>query len=339
VGAEFLSLGLADQRDAYTVGAANLGRNETSLEKDVWVCWVLDALFRCPDLPAMAFKGGTSLSKAYAAISRFSEDVDITMNGSDLIPGFDPFQEAVSRKKRDQHGEELKAAVQAVSLGKVLPHLQARLVSLANPGGQVRVEDDGATLVVEYPTAVSARETYYSEGVKVEFGGRNMTEPHEQHQLSPYLAAEFPELDFVSADVHVLAGERTFWEKVTLAHAESSRPEFKASSGRSSRHWYDLAVLSQHDIGARALADLELLEDVIRVKSMYFRVGHVDYGHCLTGQARLLPDSEGRAVLREDYEAMVAAGMLEAPISFDDVEAAVLALENRINGLASSVEG
>lgn len=98
MGAEFLSLGLADQRDAYTVGAANLGRNETSLEKDVWVCWVLDALFRCPDLPAMAFKGGTSLSKAYAAISRFSEDVDITMNGSDLIPGFDPFQEAVSRK-------------------------------------------------------------------------------------------------------------------------------------------------------------------------------------------------------------------------------------------------
>ena len=315
MGGPFLSLSLGDQRDAYAVGAANLGRNETSLEKDVWVCWVLNALFTCPDLPAMAFKGGTS------------------------IPGLNPFEEGVSRTMRGRHGDELKAAVRKLSVEKVLPHLQTRLASLSHPGGRVRVEDDGETLVVEYPTALTGREQYYSEGVKLEFGGRNMTEPHEQHLLSPYLAAEFPDLSFVSANVHVLAGERTFWEKVTLAHAESSRPEFKASSGRASRPWYDLAVLSRHDIGTRALTDLGLLKDVIRIKSMYFRIGHVDYGHCVTGQAKFLPDAEGRAALREDYEAMISAGMIEAPMSFDEVEAAVLELQEQLNALATTAEG
>ena len=256
MGGPFLSLSLGDQRDAYAVGAANLGRNETSLEKDVWVCWVLNALFTCPDLPAMAFKGGTS------------------------IPGLNPFEEGVSRTMRGRHGDELKAAVRKLSVEKVLPHLQTRLASLSHPGGRVRVEDDGETLVVEYPTALTGREQYYSEGVKLEFGGRNMTEPHEQHLLSPYLAAEFPDLSFVSANVHVLAGERTFWEKVTCGL------------------W-----------------------------------------HCVTGQAKLLPDAEGRAALREDYEAMISAGMIEAPMSFDEVEAAVLELQEQLNALATTAEG
>ena len=190
----FLQLPREDQRDAYVVGAEQLGRNETSLEKDVWVCWVLDALFTCPDLPALAFKGGTSLSKAYGAIARFSEDIDITMDCRKLVDDLDPFAPDLSRKQRDRNSDRLEAAVAEVSVRKVVPHLQARLATLPAPGGQLRVEDDGEVLVVEYPTVLAIPEPYYREGVKIEFGGRNMTEPHERHTLTPYWPPSSPTL-------------------------------------------------------------------------------------------------------------------------------------------------
>ena len=178
---------------------------------------------------------------------------------------------------------------------------------------------------------VNIPEPYYRKGVKIEFGGRNMREPHERHTLTPYLAAEFPDLAFVTAAVDALAGERTFWEKVTLVHAESNRETFKATAGRLSRHWYDLAVLSTHPIGARALANVALLEDVVKVKTCFYNSGFGHYEQCLTGQANLLPEAEGRVALRADYEAMVRAGMLEEPMSFDDVEAAIAQIQVAVN--------
>ncbi|MDR0417145.1 MAG: nucleotidyl transferase AbiEii/AbiGii toxin family protein, partial [Propionibacteriaceae bacterium] len=127
--------------------------------------------------------------------------------------------------------------------------------------------------------------------------------------------------------------ERTFWEKLTLAHADSRRPEFK-NSERLSRHWYDLARLARHDIAERALADWDLLEDVIRVKQLYFRTSYADYGLCLSGGARLLPDAAGLQMLRRDYEQMVRAEMIDDPLEFDDIVSAVGELQRRVNAAA-----
>lgn len=330
----FWSLSVEDQRDAIqaVAGAEDLDREPTALEKDLWVCWVLMELFACPGLPQMAFKGGTSLSKAFDAIDRFSEDVDITMDCRELIPEVDPFDAALSRKRRDADSKELIAAVGRVATDVVLPHLRDRLRAVTDGNGEVTVEQGGTELHVAYPSVLTERHGYYLEHVKVEFGGRNMTEPHQRHTLTPYLRQAYGgRFSFPTAQVDVLAPQRTFWEKFTLAHAESNKPVFRGDAGRLSRHWYDLAMLYQGDIGKSALEDLDLLSDVVKVKKRFYNSATAQYDLCLQGQARLLPDEAGLAGLREDYTKMLEAAMIRQPMEFDDVVAQVRALESDAN--------
>lgn len=327
-GARFLDLASADQREAYVVASQSLNKSATVLEKDMWVCWTLDALFSCPNLPTMAFKGGTSLSKVFDAIARFSEDIDVTIDHAGLMPEIDPYDPGISGKQRKRDDESLSRAMVALVRDIVAPHLQRHLADLGLDGALDSGTD--GELVVNYPHLVDGRHSYFREGVKIEFGGKNMVEPSARHTLTPYVAAEFGQFVFPTAEVDVLAPERTFWEKVTLAHAESNRTEFR-SPERISRHWHDLAVLSQHEIGTSALADLPLLQDVIVAKKRFFNSGTARYDDCLEGAARLLPDDEGLAGLGEDYRAMVDAEMLDDPLPFGELVDRIRALQDSVN--------
>lgn len=326
----FLSLSTEDQRDAYLVGAVELGRSTTVLEKDVWVCWTLDALFRCPGMPDMAFKGGTSLSKIFNAIARFSEDIDVTMDHKGLAPELDPYAAEVSRKQQARDAEELGKLMCKRSSETVVPHLRACLEDLGLSGDLLEIVNDGEEIHVRYPHAINESDSYYREAVKIEFGGRNMIEPNATHPVVPYMAEAFDNLAFPSGQVQVLSPMRTFWEKVTLAHADSRRPEFK-SAERTSRHWYDIAVLSKHSIGRDALEDIDLLKDVIRVKNRFYHAGYAQYELCLEGKASLLPDAAGQKLLEADYRKMIEAGMLEEPLDFDEMIARVKSVEDAVN--------
>lgn len=330
----FLTLPPQDQRDAYLVASEELDRSATVLEKDVWVCWTLDALFRCRGMPEMAFKGGTSLSKIFSAISRFSEDIDVTMDHNGLAPDLDPY-EPKSRRQRDLDDETLRRLMCERSIDVLVPHLRGLMAEVGLSEDMLLTEKDGEVLTVRYPHLVEGRNAYYLEGVKLEFGGRNMIEPNETHTVVPYMAATFSNFAFPVGEVSVLSPMRTFWEKVTLAHAESNRPEFK-NAERTSRHWHDLAVLSDHDIGRVALLDVELLRDVVRVKERFFRSGTSLYDLCLTGEANLLPGDTGLSLLRADYQKMLDAEMLDVPLPFDVLVERVRALQDEINGVTTT---
>jgi hypothetical protein len=329
----FLSLPSRDQRDAYLAASEDLGRSATVLEKDVWVCWTLDALFRCPGMPEMAFKGGTSLSKIYDAISRFSEDIDVTMDHNGLAPDLDPYAETTgNQRKRDD--EKLQRLMCERSVDVVVPHLRTRLAAAGLSDSILTVEKGGEVLVIHYVNLVEDRHAYYREGVRIEFGGRNMIEPNERHSVVPYMASSFGDFEFPGGEVSVLSPMRTFWEKVTLAHAESNRPAFR-NADRTSRHWYDLAVLADHGIGRAALQDFDLLRDVVRAKKRFFGAAYSQYELCLTGDASLLPDAAGLQLLRADYQKMLDAGMLDDPLPFDELVARVRVLQDEINALAA----
>jgi hypothetical protein len=331
---DFLGLSPQDQRDAYLVGSEELGRSATILEKDVWVCWALDALFTCPEMPAMAFKGGTSLSKIFDAISRFSEDIDVTMDHNGLAPELDPY-EPKSRKKRDQDDETLRRLMCERSMDIMVPHLRNLMTEVGLDQDMLYAEKDGEVLTVRYPHRVDGRDEYYLEGVKIEFGGRNMIEPNETYIVAPYLAATFSNFSSPAGEISVLSPTRTFWEKFTLAHAASNRENFP-NAERNSRHWHDLAVLSIHQIGRDAVRNLDLLADVVRVKERFFRSGTSQYELCLRGESNLLPDEAGLALLRRDYEQMIAARMLDNPISFDEVVERVRSLEAEVNAAVAT---
>jgi hypothetical protein len=245
-------------------------------------------------------------------IERFSEDVDVTIDYRHL--GCDrPLSEMklLSGRQRTQIGDELKAKVTAYTNNIVRPYLKAQLDKL--PCAQeceVTVSEDGEKLHVLYPSRVPERGDYLREYVLVEFGGRNKIDPHAVHTIQPEIVGLFENVSFPKATgVVVLAPERTFWEKVTLIHAQCNRP-FPEGLNRVSRHWYDLAMLARHECGVRAKTDLALLADVIELKSVFFRSGTTHYDRCLSGELNLLPDRDNRVLLLKDYQHMQSAGML-----------------------------
>ena len=256
---DFLSLEAREQGDILRTVAARSGRAAVILEKDVWICWVLRALFSIPNRHPMAFKGGTSLSKVYGIIDRFSEDLDITLDYRFFNDGFDPFGSGVSKTEIRRFSDRLKANVERYTRDVVAPALGAATERLVTAGRHpIHIGDDGETIRFTYPSAVEEPHDYLSSEVLLEFGGRNVIDPNRQHDIVPDIAALTPDLDFPAATVTVLSPERTFWEKATLIHAECHRRRLATGPDRLSRHWFDVACLGQHDVGRSALSDRTL---------------------------------------------------------------------------------
>ena len=301
----FLSLGARERADILRTVAARSRRSAVILEKDIWVCWVLQALFSMPDPHPMAFKGGTSLSKVYGIIDRFSEDVDVTLDYRAFDDGFDPFAEGASRTQIKRFSERLKDCVARYVRDIIGPALDGAAERLAANGRHaLHVGDDGETIRVAYPSAVEAPDSYVRSEVLLEFGGRNVIDPNERHAIRPDIAALTTELDYPAATVTVLSPARTFWEKATLIHVECHRRRLMDRPDRLSRHWFDLTCLAAHPVGRAALSDRVLLEDVVRHKKVFFHAGNANYDQCLDGRLRLVPDDDQLPALRSDYDAM-----------------------------------
>ena len=329
----FLSLHARERADILRTVAAQSGRAAIILEKDIWVCWVLHALFSMPNPHPIAFKGGTSLSKVYGIIDRFSEDVDVTLDYRAFNDGFDPFADGASRNQIKLFSERLKDRVATYIRDVVTPALGAAADALAADGQHdIRIGDDGETIRFGYPSAVEDPDGYVRSEVLLEFGGRNVIDPNEQHTISPDMVALTHGLDYPTATVTVLSPLRTFWEKATLVHVECYRRRLAEHPERLSRHWFDLTRLAAHHIGRAALADRQLLEDVVRHKRVFFHAGYANYDHCLDRRLRLVPDDDQLAGLRTDYDAMRAAAIVadDAP-EFDALLEEIRTLEADAN--------
>ena len=287
----------------------------------------------------MAFKGGTSLSKVFGAINRFSEDVDVTINYSSLDNSVDPFDPTTTNKQRQRLTDRLRELVKTHIETTVATRLRDRLESEVALGGEYVTldSDDPESVWVRYPSALDDTDNYLPDSVKLEFGGRNVITPGATHIITPYLTGASADLTFPGATVTVLAAERTFWEKATLIHSELGRTEFRTGSMRLSRHWYDLDQLALTRIGESALAQRELLEDVVRIKKVFYRSAVSGYDLCASGGLRLVP-SEASAIvhLHADFDEMIRAGYFDGPPpSFDHILERLNILQSRINAANS----
>jgi len=317
----FLSLSSTEQRDILETVADHAGRPAVILEKDIWICWVLQVLFSIPDRHPMAFKGGTSLSKVFGIIDRFSEDVDITLDYRAFADDVDPFAPGVSKSQIRRLSDRLKARVKDYIRDVVGPALEAEAEKLPTSGRHaVRVGEDGERLWFAFPSSVENPIDYLATEVLLEFGGRNVIDPNEQHDILPILAEYTDGLDYPAANVTALSPARTFWEKAVLIHVECHRRRLAIGPERLSRHWFDLACLARHDFGRAALTNRNLLEDVVRHQTVFFTRSYAHFDRCLNGRFRLIPDADQLAVLRSDYHDMCRAGFVggDAPV-FDNL--------------------
>lgn len=334
----YFQLSAEDQSGLLAQASIHTGRSQGVIEKDIWVSVVLRELFSMPDRKRMAFKGGTSLSKVFSVIHRFSEDIDITIDFQELGCGLTPAEMGgLAGGARRRLSDELKAQVKAYVADTVQPYLLAQLQALGC-SGECTVTISGRdedTLLVGYPSRVAERDEYMLDHVKVEFGGRNIIDPNAEHTIAPDVTDLFPGVDFPTATgVVVLAAERSYWEKVTLIHDECNRG-LQQGSSRQSRHWYDLVMLSRHASGQRAIGDLALLADVIGIKQIFFRRATSRYEDCLAGGLVLIPDGESLKQLAQDYARMDKAKMFnEHFVPLDEILAELTALQDQINRIA-----
>lgn len=336
----------ADDRAAlFGESGARRGVTDTIIEKDFWVCWALRRLFGLPKgaTATLVFKGGTSLSKAFGAIRRFSEDIDLSFDRAEL--GYtgdrDPGMEGISRKKADRLVEDLVDDVMRHIAEQLLPALRAAIVEqLGEPiNGEWALEidtGDAQTVNFHYPTALPVAEyegmPYITPRVKLELGARGDPWPLERKVIRPYAADDYPEL-FKEPDtsVTVLSARRTFWEKATALHAEAHRPAASPTPRYFSRHYYDLAMLLDTTECQTAATDFDLLAQVAAHKATFFRSGWASYNTARPGTLRLMPDQARAKDLLRDYRAMAPMMFDKNPPSFDDVLAKIAILQTKIN--------
>ncbi|MDG2340153.1 MAG: nucleotidyl transferase AbiEii/AbiGii toxin family protein [Paracoccaceae bacterium] len=326
----------AEQRDeAFQEAAAQLGISKAIVEKDFWVCWSLKQLFALPTFgDHMIFKGGTSLSKAYDVIHRFSEDVDLSLDRAQL--GFegdrDPENPNLSGKKQKQLVKELQDAAEAEVSGSLLAEIQAAFDANLDQDISLTVDpDDAQTLLFAYPSLSGDSSGYVKPIVRFEFGARGVHLPAEVREISPYVHQAFPNLlGSGGVDVNVLGVERTFWEKATILHMLYHQNSTKPLADRMSRHYYDMAQLIDHEAKTRALDNLDLLEHVAHHKLVFFKAAWANYENAKPGSLRLMPNAALTTDLRRDYSGMREMIIGDAP-DFDEILSAIEAFETEIN--------
>lgn len=325
-------------------GAAR-GVANTIIEKDFWVCWTLKRLFglQGKDTGSLVFKGGTSLSKAFNAIRRFSEDIDLSFDRADLGYTGDrnPEKEGLSRTKVNQLIQDLVSDVERHIAEKLLPALRASVVEQlgepTNDDWSLEIDStDAQTVDFHYPMAFPTAEYrgvgYITQRVKLEFGARGDPCPTEEKVIRPYSAEDFPDFfEDPDAVVTVLCACRTFWEKATALHAEAHRPVGSPTPQYFSRHYYDLAMLVDTVEGKEAAADFDLLTQVAKHKAVFYRSGWASYDTAKPGTLRLLPDKDRRKDFLADYKAMAPMMFDERPPAFNTILAKLQKLQDIIN--------
>ncbi|NQW94077.1 MAG: nucleotidyl transferase AbiEii/AbiGii toxin family protein [Polaromonas sp.] len=335
----WFSLSRADQAEALEVAAGRTGRPAHLLEKDIWVVWALSAIYASPLAEKLTFKGGTSLSKVYKIIDRFSEDIDLTYDIRELVPdllqGGNPIPVSANQEKKITSA--VRARLPEWIAGSVKPVLQGALIR-SSAQAEFRVDGkDNEKLIIDY-RAVKTGTGYAAASIQLEFGARATGEPNSRHKVHCDITPAIEGVEFPVAAPLVMAAERTFWEKAMAAHVYSLQGRLRGE--RYSRHWYDLAAMATTGHAARAAGDHQLARAVAEHKSVFFveKDAHgskIDYSKAVTGGLQLVPTGAALAALESDYAAMLEDGLLALhQPSFDEIMEKCRAIQDEVNHTA-----
>jgi hypothetical protein len=334
----FVKLAPAERRVFFETAASKIGIIPTIAEKDFWVCWTLKILFGMSDVnKQLIFKGGTSLSKVYQVIERFSEDIDISIDKAYLGFGdlHDP-EKMTSRKQKEKAIESLAAACSDYVCTRLQADLKEIIAgSLTESAWDLLIDpndSDKQTLLFYYPKSMADSSSIYIEqAVKIEIGARSDHWPIETRILRSIVAEQIPQsISNPSVEVRVLTAKRSFWEKATILHMYAYFPESKLVPTRQSRHYYDFFRLLNSPYKAEAVNDLRLLDRVAEHKGIYFRAGWANYHLAKKGSLRLLPAARVHIEMKRDYLAMGEMFFGQVP-KWDDIIATIESFEKEFN--------
>ncbi|MCF0241782.1 MAG: nucleotidyl transferase AbiEii/AbiGii toxin family protein [Treponema sp.] len=322
-----------DRATLFKNTSINCGLPEALVEKDFWVCLMLDYLFhKCEFKDAFTFKGGTSLSKCFNIIQRFSEDIDLILDWR--ILGFskdEPWEER-SNTKQDKFNKDANAKAEVFLSKTLLPNLNKDFESLCNLENAFYIDkEDPQTICFKYPFVFSNDSIL--QIIRLEIGALAAWTPSVQVSIKSYAAEYYKKIfELSSTEIRTASVERSFWEKATILHHEANRPAELSMPTRYSRHYYDLFMIAKSEYKESAFQQRDLLQKVAEFKMKFYPRKWADYENAKIGTLKLLPPEFRFTELKKDYSDMQLMFYGDYP-EFSELMDFIKELEEEINGL------
>jgi hypothetical protein len=294
-----------ERKELFQATASKMGMRPEVIEKDFWVCFMLDHLFHeCRYKDAFVFKGGTSLSKAYHVIERFSEDIDLVLDWRNIIRDKSDPWENRSKTKQEIYNKQINKDAVVFFRNSLVPTLNEELSRKIGRGSWVEIDTDDEMVVdFAYPQIFEAE--YIVPHVRLEIGPLAEWMPSHFTSIVPFAAEQYGRLfEQKSTDVLTIDAERTFWEKITILHKIANFPEDKVLPHRYARHLYDVYCLGNSEIKISAFKRKELLERDVAFKQKFYYTKGAHYETATFESIKLVPSEKIMQALKADYSAM-----------------------------------
>ncbi|MBP1616580.1 MAG: nucleotidyl transferase AbiEii/AbiGii toxin family protein [Bacteroidetes bacterium] len=325
----FLKLSDTQKRDIIGQVAIRIGIPAQAVEKDLWVTAVLQMVFSLPFADRLVFKGGTSLSKVWRVINRFSEDIDLAidrelfeMSGNLTIKQIKTLRKNSSLFVKTEFCNALREKIS--SLG-----LPAFCTAESEPDGDGdKTYPEPRKISVKYKTLFDDI-PYLLPEVTLEVGARSLFEPTAKHKVKSLLSETVP-INTDVADVEIITSvpEKTFLEKAFLLH-EIFTAGGSMEANRKSRHLYDLERMMDEDFAVAAVANHELWDAIHHHRELFTRVSGVDYSTDIRSHISIIPPQEVLIQWKEDYMEMQNSMIYGDSVSFDSLLKRLKRLEDR----------
>lgn len=281
-----------------------LNLSKAIVEKDLWVCMILNYLFsEFKYKDAIVFKGGTSLSKVYKLIERFSEDIDLALDWEILGYGTREPYEDRSNTKQIKFNNTLNNDTKVFLKHELLPILQNDFNKiLKDKSWNFYIDEvDGQTICFDYPKNYT--DSSILQVIRLEIGCLAEPIPVNHRMITTYIEDVYPKIFNENIEVIAVDSLRTFFEKLTILHREANRVNGNYPT-RYSRHFYDVYKMLLTDIKEKSFENIKLLKAVIDFKKKFYASNWAKYDEILEGNLKLIPAEEGLIVFSEDYDSM-----------------------------------
>lgn len=318
-----------EKQEVLAAVSQSVGLPTFVIEKDWWVVQILRLITKMDITDQLVFKGGTSLSKAWGLIDRFSEDIDLAINRE-----FFGFNGDISRtqvgKLKDASNKYLTTSflnnLREMFTQTGIEDIKIDIVDAKDP------DDDPVKIEVRFPAVVQYSE-YVQPRVLLEIGSRSLMEPSTACHFRSMIGELFSNMAFADSDIEIrcVNPERTFLEKLFLLHEEHQRPRDKMAIQYKSRHLYDIYKMSNTPFAEKAISDNELYASIIAHRERFTKLGGVDYNSHFPPNLNPIPPEDLLPIWRSDFEELLGNMIKGEDVTFNEVINIVKQISNRIN--------
>ncbi len=297
----WLKLPIQKQQELFQQLSFKTGIQPQAIEKDAWVTLVLRLIFNAEISEHLVFKGGTSLSKAYKLIKRFSEDIDLAVNREYLGFAGELTKGQIRKLRKKSHDFVSTEMVNILQKEFENYNIDNQLFNIEIKNTKIS-DQDPEIIEIEYKSVFNEL-PYIKQKVLIEIGARALLKPAEDREIKSIISEYYPDNSFDDEAfiVKTILPEKTFLEKLILIHEEFSKPVDKIRYHRMSRHLYDIGEMLSTEYGINALKNTILFDEIIAHRKIFTPIKTVNYSELLINKLNIVPPKDFLKKYENDY--------------------------------------